>query len=191
MANIVEVRVAAFIDNDWIFFSSNSSFHYYFEGNNRGFTYYTENQPSLFKMAQHAVVNFSSKTVQVYNAVGPTRQKSVNFVTGETTYQAGQTDTSKMNSNWSFNSAGTEASIWMRGASSNPQVNLSPDIDWDYNIKVKQNGEVSVQGYHDGYPNHEIYKRVDSGTPIEIYRFNKQTVLSLAAPMEHSMNITN
>ncbi|MCP1311353.1 DUF3238 domain-containing protein [Paenibacillus tyrfis] len=190
MANIVEVRVAAFIDDAWIHFTTNQSFHIYFEGNNRDFTYWTENQPHLFKMAQHAVVNFSNKTVNVYNAVGPTRQKTLNYITGDVTYQEGQTHTNDMNYNWSFNSDGTEARIWLRGSSENPRVNLAPTIDWDYNVTVKQNGEVTIQGYHDGYPNHEIYKRVDQGTPVEIYRFRKQTLLSLYAPMEHSITKT-
>jgi hypothetical protein len=190
MANIVEVRVAAFINEDWIYFSSGQIADEYFEGNNRGFTYYTENQPQLIKMAQHAVVNFGSKTVNVYNAVGPTRKKTVHRTTGAVTYTNGQTDTSRMNSSWSFTSDGTQANIWLRGASANPQVNLSPDIDWDYNVTIKNNGEVTVQGYHDGYPNHEIYKRIDSGAPVGILNFNKETLASLFPPMEHSVLIT-
>lgn len=190
MANIVEVRVACFIDDPWILFGTDavSGRQTWFEGNSRGFTYFTENQLSLFKMAQHVVVNFGSQTVNVYNQVGPTRKKVTESNGTVVSLTAGSTNTNSMQYTTSINSS--EANIWLRGASANPQVNLSPDIDWDYNVKVKSNGEVTVQGHHDGYPNHEIYKRIDGGSPVTILNFNKQTLASLFPPMEHSINKT-
>ncbi|MCM3130661.1 MULTISPECIES: DUF3238 domain-containing protein [unclassified Paenibacillus] len=56
MANIVEVRLAAFIPQAWIDYMRTSEVVVQFNGNNRGFTYYTENQPELSKMTQHVVV---------------------------------------------------------------------------------------------------------------------------------------
>lgn len=188
MANIVEVRVTAFINDDWILFSATPTANIYFEGNNRGFTYWTENQANLFKMAQHAVVDFQNKSIKVFNAVGPTRQMTVYNATGQITYNEGQTDTSKMDYSTSFDTYGN-AKIWLKGSSENPRVNLAPTIDWDYYVTVTPTGQVTITGKHDGYPNHEIYKRVNSGTPVEMYRFNKQTIASLYDPMEHSVSV--
>jgi len=187
MANLVEVRVTAFIPDQWIYFSSNDYGQTHFEGNNRTFTYFTENQSKLYKMAQHVVVNFTNQTVKVFNDVGPTRERFTSIL-GKETFKEGQTDTKKMSYTTTINS--NQATIYLRGAASNPNVNLAPDIDWEYNITVTKNGQVTVVGAHDGYPNHEMYKRVDQGTPVSIFQFNKQTLASLVAPMEHSVNIS-
>lgn len=47
-------------------------------------------------------------------------------------------------------------------------------------------------GRHDGFPAHEIYKRIDNATAIRIYnhdpRLTGETPLSLFDPMEHEVN---
>lgn len=191
MANIVEVRTTAFIDNDWLYFGTgaNGITSYYYEGNNRSFTYYTLNDNSKFKMCHHVVVDFSAGTVKVFKDVGPTRMKETLTATGEAIgYTDGQASDEKMSHSYTINA--NEATIYLRGASANPLVKLSPDIDWEYNVKVKKDGTVTVTGYHDGFPCHEIWKRVDNGTPVALHKFNKQTVASLYPPMEINVNVT-
>lgn len=194
MADSVIVRTTAFIDDAWILYKVSgypNAEITEFEGNNRSFTYYTENQTKLFKMAQHAVVNFKNNTVNVYSDVGPTRKRVTTNNGATVTYTEGQTHNNDMTYSYSFNSDKTVATINLRGKSSNPLVGLAPDIDWEYTVTVNKNGTVKVVGKHDGYPCHEIYKRVDSNAPVTLHTLNKQTILSLGPPMEIDVNVTN
>ncbi|MCG7408570.1 DUF3238 domain-containing protein [Paenibacillus sp. ACRRX] len=193
MANIVVLRVAAFIPQDWILFWSTSAVDVYYNGNNREFTYYTENQPSLSKMVQHIVVDFKNKVITPYKSVGPTTEKTVSKKGEATRYahkQAG--DEGLTFSQKSISSS--SASFSIRASTGNPLFTDAPNIDWKYDVTVKSDGTVTVVGEHDGYPAHEIYKRVDNGTPVKIYthdpRKTGDTPLSLGGDMEYKVDKT-
>ncbi|MEK3877858.1 DUF3238 domain-containing protein [Paenibacillus sp. FSL M7-0420] len=191
MANIVEVRTTAFIDDAWYLYGygANGVTTLYFEGNNRGFNYFTLDDNSKFKMCHHIAVDFGANTVKVFKDVGPTRSKEVLSATGQVVkYTSGQTHSNDMSHSYTISA--TEANIYLRGAAANPLVNFAPDIDWEYNVKVKKDGTVTVTGKHDGFPCHEIWKRVDNATPVALHLFTKQTHYSLAPPMEINVNAT-
>lgn len=86
----------------------------------------------------------------------------------------------------------TTASLYIKGSAGNSALpELSPAIDWEYNISVdRKTGRVSFNGRHDGFPNHEIYKRIDKGTPVELYRFYKKTLGHLVDPMDAEVNFS-
>ncbi|WP_054955285.1 DUF3238 domain-containing protein [Paenibacillus dakarensis] len=194
MASIVEVRLAAFIPQAWIDYMRTSEVVVQFNGNNREFTYYTENQPELSKMTQHVVVDFNKKEIKHFKSVGSTIERTVDLETGEVLRQfTGHASSDGLTiSNQSISS--TSATFKLRASAANPLVSSAPAIDWEYTITVTNTGKVTVNGTHDGYPAHEIYKRVDYGTPTRIYthdpRVTGETPASLAPPMEHSVNRT-
>ncbi|MCP3774860.1 DUF3238 domain-containing protein [Paenibacillus sp. MZ04-78.2] len=191
MANIMELRVAAFINEDWIHSHTDPYYHYFFEGNNRDFTYWTENDNKLIKQVQHIVINWNTSLINVYKAVGPTRMKTLDWRTGTETIQSFPLTSDQ---NITYNNTvltPTSASLYIRGSSNNPAIPGSPPIDWEYNISVDRNsGQVTFIGQHDGYPNHEIYKRIDGETPVELYRFYKKTLGHLFDPMDINVNFT-
>ncbi|MFD1957535.1 DUF3238 domain-containing protein [Paenibacillus thailandensis] len=192
MANIVEVRFAAFIPQAWIEFMRTTEVIIQYNGNNREFTYYTENQPEKSKMVQHIVCDFSQKAIKHYKSTGPTIERTIDIDTGEVLrefYDHAGTEGLTI-SDTSISS--TQASFKIRASVANPLNTDAPAIDWEYTVTVTSSGKVTVVGQHDGYPAHEIYKRVDSGTPVLIYKHDPrttgETVASLFPPMEHSVN---
>jgi len=192
MANIVELRVAAFIPEEWLLVTADPYNNYYGEGNNRDFTYWTENQNKLFKMAQHIVINWNTSTIDVYKAVGPTRTKIENRATGKEYIKEYPLTSDKDITYKNTVLTPTTASLYIKGSAGNSALpELSPAIDWEYNISVdRKTGRVSFNGRHDGFPNHEIYKRIDKGTPVELYRFYKKTPGHLVDPMDVEVNFS-
>lgn len=177
MANTVEVRVTAFIPQDWIEFMRTSAVRILYNGNNRSFSYWTENNPHAFKLASHCVVNFVNKTVTHYKDVGPTIERTVDINTGQVIREdiKGQAskDGVKMTSYLFDPLQGNWADIKLSADVAIPTFNPSPAINWNYTIRVNKNGTVSVQGTHDGYPAHEIWKRVDSSPyPVSIHQYH-------------------
>ncbi|WP_052516616.1 DUF3238 domain-containing protein [Paenibacillus popilliae] len=77
------------------------------------------------------------------------------------------------------------------GAASNPLVALAPDIDYKIYVSVRKNGRVCVTGSHDGFPNYEVWKRVNYGTPINIYSYNHGTesAWALGPPMDKDIAV--
>ncbi|WP_268625133.1 DUF3238 domain-containing protein [Paenibacillus alvei] len=88
----------------------------------------------------------------------------------------------------------TSASFTLQGSAANPLNTDAPAIDWEYNVTVDNKGKVTVKGNHDGFLAHEIYRRVDKGTPVTIYthdpRVTGDTPISLFPPMERSVDKT-
>ncbi|MGG4034927.1 DUF3238 domain-containing protein [Paenibacillus cisolokensis] len=175
MANIVEVRTTAFIPDDWIEFMRTTEVRILYKGNNRGFTYYTENQPDLWKLAQHLVVNFAEGSVKHYPGVGPTVERTVDIDTGEVIRPdiTGQASSDGIQMNYvAWASDKSYVNIHVKAAVNIPTFNPSPNIDWEYDFWVYRDGRVRVLGKHDAYPAHEIYKRVDSGTPVTLHQYD-------------------
>lgn len=194
MANIVEVRFAAFIPQAWIEFMRTSKVIIQYNGNNREFTYSTENQPELSKMAQHVVVDFGNKEIKHFKSTGSTIERTIDISTGKVLreFSGHAPSTGLTISNQKISS--TSASFTLQGSAANPLNTDAPAIDWEYNVTVDNKGKVTVKGNHDGFPAHEIYKRVDKGTPVTIYthdpRVTGDTPISLFPPMERSVDKT-
>ncbi|WP_373863984.1 DUF3238 domain-containing protein [Paenibacillus agaridevorans] len=55
---------------------------------------------------------------------------------------------------------------------------------------MNSNGTVSVTGKHDGFPCHEIWKKVDSNVPKALYTFQKTNLSALFGDMERSVNVS-
>ncbi|MCM3131015.1 DUF3238 domain-containing protein, partial [Paenibacillus sp. MER 78] len=140
------------------------------------------------------LVDFNNKEIKHFKSVGSTTERTVDIETGEVLRQfTGHASSAGLTiSNQSISS--TSATFKLRASAANPLVSSAPTIDWEYTITVTNTGKVTVNGAHDGYPAHEIYKRVDYGTPTRIYthdpRVTGETPASLAPPMEHSVNRT-
>lgn len=47
-------------------------------------------------------------------------------------------------------------------ASNNPLVTGSPDIDYQFTLKVTRTGSVRIKGYHDGFPGYEFMRNIYS-----------------------------
>ncbi|GAB6991813.1 DUF3238 domain-containing protein [Paenibacillus pini] len=175
MANNVSVRITAFIPDEWITFMQTSAVKILYKGNNRGFKYETENEPDKWKLCSHINVNFLAKTVTHYAGVGPTTERTVDIKTNEIlrpdiTGQA-SSDGVRMTSS-SFQANGDYADFTLKAAVNIPTFNPSPDIDWEYNVRVYKTGKVTVTGKHDAYPAHEVWKKVDSSTPVSLHTYN-------------------
>ncbi|CAI6081965.1 hypothetical protein PAECIP112173_03385 [Paenibacillus sp. JJ-100] len=194
MANTIEVRFAAFIPQAWIEYMRTSKVIIQYNGNNRDFTYNTENQPELSKMVQHIVVDFTNKEIKYFKSTGSTTERTIEISSGKVLRQAygHAPDTGLTISNKVITSS--SASFSLRASAANPLNSDAPPIDWEYSVTVTSQGKVTVKGRHDGYPAHEIYKRVDKGTPIRMYshdpRVTGDTPLSLFSPMEKEVNKT-
>ncbi|MFD2115129.1 DUF3238 domain-containing protein [Paenibacillus yanchengensis] len=192
MANVVEVRLAAFIPQSWVTMYSTSKVLVQFNGNNREFTYFTVDQPELSKMVQHVAVNFNKKEIKHFKSIGSTIERTVDKVTGEVLREFTDTasDAGLVISNQSISN--TSASFKLRGSAGNPLLSFADPIDWEYTVTVTNQGKVTVVGKHDGFPAHEIWKRVDNGTPVNIYKHDPRvtgdTPLALQGNMEISVN---
>ncbi|ANY66737.1 hypothetical protein BBD42_09875 [Paenibacillus sp. BIHB 4019] len=176
MADQVAVRVTAFIPEAWIEFMRTSAVKILYKGNNRGFKYDTLNDLEAFKLCSHINVNFSNKTITHYPGVGPTVERTVDIKTGEVL----RPDISGQASNdgvkcISKSFISNYAEIKLRAAVNIPTFNPSPDIDWEYTIRVYSDGKVSVTGTHDSYPAHEIWKKVDSSAPVSLHQYDPRT----------------
>lgn len=196
LANQVAVRVTAFIPDDWITFMQTSAVKILYNGNNRGFTYDTLNQPKKWKLVSHLNVNFTSKTVIHYPDVGPTIERTVDRETGEVIRPdiSGQASSDGVEcKSWSFASNGDYADIKLRAAVNIPTFNPSPNIDWEYDIRVFKDGKVTVTGKHDKYPAHEIWKKVDSSAPVSLHTYDprdhNETVYTGLLKFTHNVNV--
>lgn len=68
--------------------------------------------------------------------------------------------------------AGQQVSIKMGLIASNPLVRFAPSIDLDITLNFDwPNSQVTLAGFHDGYPAFEIYMSLDGGKPIKLYQF--------------------
>lgn len=188
MAHIVEIRFAAFIPEAWIEHKRTASALIQFNGNNRSFTYFTEDQPELSKMAQHIVVDFEKTKIKHFRSTGPTIERTVELSSGNVLREVfgHASDSGLTISNESISR--TSASFFIQGSAANPLNADASPLDWEYDVTVDTTGKVTVKGRHDGFPAHEIYKRVDKGEPVTIYthdpRVTGDTPLSLLPPME-------
>lgn len=188
MAQLVEIRFAAFIPEAWIEHKRTANAIIQFNGNNRSFTYFTEDQPELSKMAQHIVVDFEKTEIKHFRSTGPTIERTVYLSSGKVLQEVfgHASDSGLTISNKSISN--TSASFFIQGSASNPLNADASPLDWEYDVTVDRTGKVTVKGRHDGFPAHEIYKRVDKGTPFTIYthdpRVTGDTPLSLFPPME-------
>ncbi|RXZ79413.1 DUF3238 domain-containing protein [Paenibacillaceae bacterium] len=195
MASIVGVRFAAFIPQPYLeHHVEESSIVIQFNGNDREFTYYTEDEPEKSKMAQHIVCDFSNQVIHHYKSTGPTTETMSDNNTGEVLREAhGHAATDGLLLTDSSISD-HQATFKVIGCASNPLREEAPAIDWEYAVTVSNSGEVRVVGTQDGYPAHEIYKRVDGGTPVTIYQHDPRktgdTPAALLPPMEYSVNKT-
>ncbi|MGG4343666.1 DUF3238 domain-containing protein [Paenibacillus lautus] len=197
MANVVQVRVTAFIPEDWIVFMQTSAVKILYNGNNRTFLWDTLNNPKLWKLCSHVNVNFTNKTINHFPGVGPTIERTVDRQTGEIirpdiTGQA-STDGVKMTSS-SFASNGDYADFKLRAAVNIPTFNPSPDIDWEYSVRVYKDGRVTVTGKHDKYPAHEVWKKVDDNYPLALHRYDPndhgENVYTGLIKFTHEVNVT-
>ncbi|TDL57698.1 DUF3238 domain-containing protein [Paenibacillus dendritiformis] len=188
MAHLVEIRFAAFIPEAWIEHKRTENTIIQFNGNNRNFTYFTEDQPGLSKMAQHIVVDFDNREIKHFCSTGPTIQRTIDLNSGKVLQEVfgHASDSGLTISNESISS--TSASFFIQGTAANPLNADASPLDWEYDVTVDHTGKVTVKGCHDGFPAHEIYKRVDKGHPVTIYthdpRVTGDTPLSLFPPME-------
>lgn len=194
MANIVELRFAAFIPQAWIEYMRTTAVIIQYNGNNREFTYNTENQPELSKIVQHIVCDFGNKEIKHFKSTGSTTERTIDIKTGEVLRTANDhagTDGLTMSS---ASITSTSATFKLKASVANPLNTDAPAIDWEYTVTVGSDGKVTVNGTHDGFPAYEIYKRINSGTPVTIYqhdpRVTGDTILSLFPPMEKSVSKT-
>lgn len=65
--------------------------------------------------------------------------------------------------------------VQMTLAASNPLVAFAPDVDMDISLDFDwAASQVTVRGWHDGYPAFEVYMSVNGGQPIQLYHFSPQ-----------------
>ncbi|MEJ8548752.1 DUF3238 domain-containing protein [Brevibacillus borstelensis] len=180
MAYQVAVRVTAFIPEKWIEFMRTSKVMILYNGNNRYFKYDTLNDKHAYKLCSHVQVDFTNKKVYHYPGVGPTIERTVDIETGEPIRPdiTGQASDSGVKCTfWQFGSGpnGEHVDIILEAAVNIPTFNPSPDIDWKYNIRVFRDGKVTVQGTHDAYPAHEIWKKVDNERPLPLHTYDPRS----------------
>ena len=96
--------------------------------------------------------------------------------------------------NASFAANGSYADFRLRASVNIPTFNPSPAIDWEYNVRVHRNGTVSVTGKHDKYPAHEIWKKVDYSTPVDLHKYDPrdhgETVYTGLVKFTHNVNVS-
>lgn len=75
------------------------------------------------------------------------------------------------------------------GAASNPLVATAPDIDYRIYVSVRKNGRVCITGSHDGFPNYEVWARVNYGTPENVYSYDhgSKGLRSLFPPLDQDV----
>lgn len=120
MAHVVEVRFAAFIPEAWTEHKRTENTIIQFNGNNRGFTYFTEEQPELSKMAQHIVVDFEKTEIKHFRSTGSTIERTVELSSGKVLQEVfgHASDSGLTISNESISS--TSASFFIQGSAANP-----------------------------------------------------------------------
>lgn len=202
MANTVVVRVCTFIPEAWLYaysYSDGGSLYcdVYYEGDNRGFDPNTASgagypNSGKFRTAQEIHVDFTTRTVTPYKNTGISHKKTVCNIGGESIEQAQASSTciSYSNETW-----GTDYVSFNLGVScTNPFEPSAPSIDYQFTVTVRNTGVVTLQGTYDGFPNYEAYKKVDGGYWQTLFQHDHvatgETIASLAAPMEHSVNVT-
>lgn len=77
--------------------------------------------------------------------------------------------------------------VKMTLAASNPLILFAPEVDMEISLDFDWTAsQVSVQGWHDGYPAFEVYMSVNGGQATELYRFSPAVgdEWKLAPPMD-------
>ncbi len=193
MRQRIGIRVCSFIPDDWVFFAAAPLLgvrHVEFEGDDRGFTPYTEGN-SRFRTAQNWLIDFEQRKITYQGKTGITRARITwgNGHVSTHTAQAPSTCLSVSEEEWSED----EVRMRARSGCANPLVPGAPAADYDLTITVRESGQVQVQGRHDGFPAIEVYKEIDDlFTGIYLYDPYEQgkSLLDLMPPMEIRVDVS-
>lgn len=192
------IRVTVWLPFDWIRFADTPALTTWYigDGANRGFNPDSSN----YRLAQQLNLTFNDITgrctdAYYYHNTGLSQRKTLekNLTPPRTIISNMKASTDGLNYTVISNTdkvdeiPGTHK-FKLKGSVAEPFQWYAPNIDYEYTITAHSNGLVQVKGEHDGFPNYEIFKKIDNQPWLKIYGWDGpnegKTLNNLFAPMD-------
>lgn len=188
MAGTTELKIMTFIPEAWIN-EYGQSVDYsdhgtQYKGDNRGFSVNSNN----YRTYQYFRVNLGNHFPQEsYNEdVGESAKRVWDGNSYNYTY--GQESNSCLYHSYQSVSRNNWVKYKFVVDCDNPVQVGSPNINYDFYVTFYISGQIHIEGRYDGFPNYEIYKRVDYGYWDTVLNFRHQTIASLGYPEDQPIN---
>lgn len=181
-----DLRIKTFIPQDEVFFFADQYYSYYFVGDNRDESF----SSSSYRTYQRFYIDTSNYSITPYKNTGTTYMRMYRNSNGEListdsdkASTSGLTYTTEVKNGYLYIYASCDVG--------NPMV-PSPNINYEFTIRISRDGSIKVTGKHDGFPAYEIWRKIDTKSSELIYlhdpRDTGETIFSLGPPMEHSVD---
>lgn len=83
----------------------------------------------------------------------------------------------------------------INAAVNNPLMPGSPDIDYNFTMRINRNGGVLLTGDHDGFPAYELWRKRSGEKTEQIYFYDPRKfgkgITSLFPPMDVPVKVSN
>ncbi|WP_255149515.1 DUF3238 domain-containing protein [Halorarius halobius] len=185
MADIVTLRVATFIPDEWL----DSPRGGQFRGDGRGFTHRAVGT-GRSRVEQVVAVDFTYGDVRDEARAGRSVERVENE-DGSVSTERATADISEVvceGVEW-----GDPVTFTLSCSARNPLAEAAPPVQYDLDVSVATDGTVGVTGRHDGFPNVEVGARTDFGPWRTLYEHDYreagETPASLAGPPGYEMDV--
>lgn len=184
---VLELRLKTFIPQSRVLFSDSPSLTVYFGGDGR-----SESWDGTYRTYQRFTIDTAptNYSVSYYENTGTTHKYTYNSLGSLIDTETAKAPLSDLS--YTKRVSGGYLYLDCVVASNNPLVGGSPNIDYNFTIRVNRSGGVLITGTHDGFPAYELWRK-KSGYSAELIwshdpRDTGETINSLFPPMEHSVN---
>ncbi|WP_195574121.1 DUF3238 domain-containing protein [Paenibacillus sp. 1001270B_150601_E10] len=193
MAELVKIRASVFIGHIlWLepVFDPKQQAMISYQGDARGFHPNTAHT-GRSRVEQEVTVDFVKRRIVAYADTGTTVMKKT--IDGTVSYEQGKAspDTVQvLHETWTND----QVSFLMRASARNPLRAEAPPVDYEVQVTVYPDGNVTLKGAHDGFPCFEFYKQIDFGDFETLYQHDYaatgNTPAAMAGDMEYSFELT-
>ncbi|WP_046228177.1 DUF3238 domain-containing protein [Paenibacillus dauci] len=196
MAVTFALKIMTFIKDAWVpsplQILDGVSYKSELKGDNRGF----QKEATSFRTAQYITMEFNNNG-GTWNST-PRTGESVERITTikngnvrERKATAGTENiTAKVIASSLTGGAGDYYTLSLKNATSIPLIPGAPKINYAFNLTVRKNGTITLEGEHDGFPSYEVYARVSNGGWQTIYQFNQKNLIDLFGDGDTKVNVT-
>ncbi|MDF0725777.1 DUF3238 domain-containing protein [Cytobacillus sp. S13-E01] len=186
---VLELRLKTFIPQSRILFSESPSLTVYFGGDGR-----SESWDGTYRTYQKFTIDTAPTdySVSYYEDTGTTNKYTYDSLGKLISTETGKAPVTDLS--YTKRVSGGYLYLDCVVASNNPLVAGSPDIDYQFTIRVNRSGGVLLTGNHDGFPAYELWRK-KSGSSAELIwshdpRDTGEGIGSLFPPMEHPVNVS-
>lgn len=137
-------------------------------------------------------IDWTERQYTLIRSVSPTTQynSGANKSCPNTVVKATKTASSNGMAVTQPNVSSTQAFFRVTHSVGNPfWFDISPNIDYVYDLTIYKNGVTMINGSHDGYPWHEIYRYDSSWKTLYTYDASNSSPNSLLPPMDKDFGV--